>query len=77
MQLHAFTDGGAVGHKLIDGKISAWWDKDGKLTDCERRTRDGRMVKPSLAVRARLARMGPTMVATAHKLAAPVSPTAE
>lgn len=75
MQLHAFTDGGAVGHKLIDGRVSAWWDKAGKLVDCERRDRAQRMVKPSANVRARLARMGPAMVATAHKLTAPAAPT--
>lgn len=68
MQLHSFPDGGAVGHKLIDGNVSAWWDKAGNLIDCERRAKDGRMVKPAAAVRARLARIGPTMVATAHHL---------
>lgn len=44
IQVCYFTNGGFVIHKAIDGTVSAWFDKDGKLLDTEKRDSLGRMV---------------------------------
>lgn len=63
MQVSRFSNGGVVAHKMIDGKVSAWWNPDGTLADCERRDGSGRMRKPNKATRDYLASIGPSMIA--------------
>jgi hypothetical protein len=57
-----FTNGGAVAHKLIDGRVSAWWDASGNLLDCERRDGAGRMRKPNKPTIDYLKSIGASMV---------------
>jgi hypothetical protein len=67
MQLHSFTNGGAVAHKLIDGHVSAWWDSAGNLVDCERINGAGRTRKPNKLTIDYLRQIGPEMVKHAHQ----------
>jgi hypothetical protein len=65
MQFHKFTDGGFCVHKAIDGRVSAWFDKDGKLIDCERTDGAGRSRKPNKQTREYLANvLGPRLADT-------------
>ncbi len=61
-QFHAFTTGGAVGHRLLGRRISAWWDKDGALLDAELIDSLGRSRKPNRRTLARLSEMGSRVV---------------
>lgn len=51
MQLHYFSNGGFVIHKMAPSRtLSAWYDAAGNLLDAEQRSAKGRMRKPSAAV---------------------------
>lgn len=63
MQVNRFTNGGYVIHKALDGRVSAWFDAEGKLLDCERLDGAGRSRKPNAATREYLAERGPHWVA--------------
>lgn len=68
MQLHSFSNGGAVAHKLIDGRVSAWWDANGLLVDCERKDGAGRSRKPNRPTIDYLRSIGPSMVEKAKSV---------
>ncbi len=58
MQVSRFSNGGFVIHKAIDGSVSAWFDSEGKLLDCERRGSRGAMRKCGGQIVARLVAIG-------------------
>ncbi len=63
MQLHYFPDGGFVIHRATEHlvrfeRVSAWYDKDGKLLDCERINGLNQSRKPNAATRGYLASLG-------------------
>jgi hypothetical protein len=73
-------DGGAQGRQLIDGVVSAQWDKAGKLTDCCRVDGRGAIRKPNKETVAYLVKIGPEVVSrlygfnvTAHRSGDPLA----
>ena len=66
MQLHRFSDGGAVAHKIDGFRVSAWWNARGELIDCESTNGRGASHKPNQAMIAYLQSIGPAMIARAN-----------
>lgn len=67
VQVARFSDGGFVLHKAIDGRTSAWFDKQGRLLDVERRDTRGRYSsRISAETRAKLERLGRSYATSGH-----------